>query len=678
MASPLFPQIEAPTFESAGTLSQNATNNLAKGFGIFGDIATRIKQQNIDRQNKEFLPKILGVNTAEEAEYLLNNLNKEIDPSVLNNANMSNLLNLRSNVNQQIQFEQGQESRDKAKAREATLRKIAINQAKALSNNSEEVVTSDNIFEDTLGKFVTPNNSSIITEELPTQNEEFVATIQNSLDNNPITTVKQSLGVTESTNNPKASYTDSEGDSYVGKYQFGEDRLQEAKNAGVVPKNMTQEQFRNSEESFQEEVMDWHLNDHNQNIDNNGLDQYIGKTINGDVITREGMLAMAHLGGFTGMKNYLESNGKKNPKDEVGTKLSDYNRKHSPTSVPVTSENNDTTTNNSSNFNTDLSQNTYNPLDGLTDEQLNALSNEDINALTQQATFAQNQNLIKQLINTSGSVAEYKANVAGLNLPPARMIALNDFIDKNADIFKAGLTESDINNEVTLRNDFSQRASLAIQNNLANQEENNVLYRVSNAYANIENPDASEAEVARKLLETYGSEVASNLNEMLKDVSRVRTRAKLLGVDISPAKAGILMEEAMKGYWPDAVEPFGDSIAIKEDTVAELAKIIESSSGQRAINDFENYKKRFNERVPVLEERIREITTTLLIKQNRGQSTEKEEKELKEIEKEYSEFLNTIPNVDKPKIKTSTVEENNIEENKLIKDLLNVRDWIKG
>jgi hypothetical protein len=54
------------------------------------------------------------------------------------------------------------------------------------------------------------------------------------------------------------------------------------------------------------------------------IDAYEGKTINGVLITRSGILAGAHLGGPTGVRLYLVSNGAINRQDMNGTSIQDY------------------------------------------------------------------------------------------------------------------------------------------------------------------------------------------------------------------------------------------------------------------------------------------------------------------------------------------------------------------
>ena len=59
-------------------------------------------------------------------------------------------------------------------------------------------------------------------------------------------------------------------------------------------------------------------------IKNLGLDKYVGREINGQLITASGLLAGAHLVGVGGLKKYLNSNGKNDVKDATGTPVSLY------------------------------------------------------------------------------------------------------------------------------------------------------------------------------------------------------------------------------------------------------------------------------------------------------------------------------------------------------------------
>jgi hypothetical protein len=56
------------------------------------------------------------------------------------------------------------------------------------------------------------------------------------------------------------------------------------------------------------------------------FESYIGKEINGTVITKSGLLAGCHLAGIGGVRKYLTSGGKVDKRDCYGTKISKYIR----------------------------------------------------------------------------------------------------------------------------------------------------------------------------------------------------------------------------------------------------------------------------------------------------------------------------------------------------------------
>jgi hypothetical protein len=56
-------------------------------------------------------------------------------------------------------------------------------------------------------------------------------------------------------------------------------------------------------------------------------ERFIGDSINGVVITKSGMIAASHLGGAGSLQKFLDSNGKKNSQDVLGTSIYDYLKK---------------------------------------------------------------------------------------------------------------------------------------------------------------------------------------------------------------------------------------------------------------------------------------------------------------------------------------------------------------
>ena len=115
---------------------------------------------------------------------------------------------------------------------------------------------------------------------------------------------------------------------YMGKYQFGEARLNDYKKD--TSEEFNKETFLASPE-LQDRVFKWHENDIHNYITKNNLDKYIGQEIKGIPVTLNGLTAVAHLGGKYGMRQFLESGGEHNPHDGVdgkeGTYLTDYLKK---------------------------------------------------------------------------------------------------------------------------------------------------------------------------------------------------------------------------------------------------------------------------------------------------------------------------------------------------------------
>ena len=134
----------------------------------------------------------------------------------------------------------------------------------------------------------------------------------------------KSLTGTESSGNSAAFRTNTNGKSYGGLIQMGDDRLKDyAKATGSRP--ISASQFKNLPAAQQRAVNEWHINDLMQAAQATGA---VGKVINGKPVTLGGLVAVAHLGGKGGMNKFVQTNGRYNPKDQLGTSLSDYLGKH--------------------------------------------------------------------------------------------------------------------------------------------------------------------------------------------------------------------------------------------------------------------------------------------------------------------------------------------------------------
>lgn len=73
--------------------------------------------------------------------------------------------------------------------------------------------------------------------------------------------------------------------------------------------------------ALQERVVRWHIADIDEAIDalGNKASEY----------SRDGLRAVAHLGGKAGMKKFVRSHGEYNPEDELGSSLREYYEKFS-------------------------------------------------------------------------------------------------------------------------------------------------------------------------------------------------------------------------------------------------------------------------------------------------------------------------------------------------------------
>ena len=121
--------------------------------------------------------------------------------------------------------------------------------------------------------------------------------------------------------------TNSEG--YGGKYQFGQDRLDDFNRANGTQFRVSALTAGTPEAgALTEKVQNWHVGDIDNFINQNGLDKYVGQNIGGVTMTQDGLRAMAHLGGVRGMQRFLTSGGRYNPSDSNGTSLLDYAGTH--------------------------------------------------------------------------------------------------------------------------------------------------------------------------------------------------------------------------------------------------------------------------------------------------------------------------------------------------------------
>jgi len=106
-----------------------------------------------------------------------------------------------------------------------------------------------------------------------------------------------------------------DGRKMTGSYQFSDARLKDFMKAEGI--EFSTETFKRKPK-LQEKVFEWHMKD---------IDSSIDKLDKSGTMSRDGLRAVAHLGGKTGMKKFFKTKGKYNPADKFGTRLSDYYNK---------------------------------------------------------------------------------------------------------------------------------------------------------------------------------------------------------------------------------------------------------------------------------------------------------------------------------------------------------------
>lgn len=123
----------------------------------------------------------------------------------------------------------------------------------------------------------------------------------------------EQLEASESSGKADAEINIADGRRFVGKLQFGKARPQDYQNATGT--QFTQDEFI-KDTALQDQVALWHVADLDKAIDALGDDAAD--------YDRDGLRAVAHLGGKSGMKKFVQSKGDYNPADELGTSLQSY------------------------------------------------------------------------------------------------------------------------------------------------------------------------------------------------------------------------------------------------------------------------------------------------------------------------------------------------------------------
>ena len=122
------------------------------------------------------------------------------------------------------------------------------------------------------------------------------------------------LRMSESSNNYQEQIQLKDGRYMTGAFQFSDGRLNDYKKA--TGETFSRDEFKN-DDALQNKVFKWHIQDIDNLIDRLDAEGY----------SRDGLRAVAHLGGMTGMRKFVQTRGGYNPEDAFGTSLMDYYNK---------------------------------------------------------------------------------------------------------------------------------------------------------------------------------------------------------------------------------------------------------------------------------------------------------------------------------------------------------------
>ena len=159
----------------------------------------------------------------------------------------------------------------------------------------------------------TRNKANSQTEALISRPQRSTPTYTSNDNTADASSFMDALTASESGGRADAEYTTRDGRRHVGLLQFSDARLQDYRNA--TGETFTQDEFVQDVE-LQERVGQWHMASIDHAIDD------LGEAAAG--LDRDGLRAIAHLGGEAGMRRFVRTNGGYNPSDELGTSLSDY------------------------------------------------------------------------------------------------------------------------------------------------------------------------------------------------------------------------------------------------------------------------------------------------------------------------------------------------------------------
>ena len=131
--------------------------------------------------------------------------------------------------------------------------------------------------------------------------------------NNTTDAFMQKMAMAESSGEPNAAIAFEDGRTFKGQWHFGDARLSDYRKATGA--KFTTAEFKENQ-ALQQKVADWHFQDIQDAIEALGYEA--------DGYERDGLRAVANLGGVSGMSKYVRTKDEYNPADSLVTSPSDY------------------------------------------------------------------------------------------------------------------------------------------------------------------------------------------------------------------------------------------------------------------------------------------------------------------------------------------------------------------
>lgn len=650
MAQPRWNNIQAPRMTDVSSIFNNAAASFNQGFnGINAQIEDK-RVRDAETASNGLIPELARGRTEASFNDFLDNSLSNLDPSQMT-PELRELVMQRRGTLMDYDTRRLQDTHQIASTN-------SVNSAAQLARNAD-------------GRADTLHNRGIAREDqLAGMTGGLIGMREDAYGGNITRDAPASLVRTESGGRFDAR-NNAEGSSgrrgHYGRVQFGQDRFDEAVAAGAVPQGMTIEEFGSDTpegRAAQESAENWHFGTIQSEIDKRGLEQYVGKTINGVEITRDGIVAMAHLGGIGGATQFLTSNGQYDPDDDKngdGTKLSDYARTHAGNTTARTGSVADLIPEGSLIRPSDLL--------GIVDGNYNAFNtgevdrdqNRDRDFNFDNSSFNEDRRRNELAVSDQEALDRQAADEAAKAAARELSLSVNSSEAARQAIFNNESLSFDQVQDQTAAVDalnINERASSVPDlTSTGSDFDTSVAQVVADTYINQNNAALGNHEVARinRLAANVGDDPAQYIldkvpnidmqrGEILTTLNKIVDGAAAQGVRISPEEAAILMSENTKeqSFWGGigwGNGGWGD-IRVNDDNAVETAINTFSEEGRRTATELESRVAQDNAVVQNAMSRMAEISGEITSREQRGMDTT-------ELQTAREELRSMVENINK-------------------------------